>query len=84
MLKPWRANMDLQPVFNYYEAVSYMPAYFSKPESETSQALLKACSETRSMDLHAQEAMHKLASSYSISKKFYFKNQFITVFQNIG
>ena len=65
--------MDLQPVFNYYEAVSYIPAYFSKPESETSQALLKACSETRSMDLHAQEAMHKLASSYSISRQVLFQ-----------
>ena len=30
MLQVWRANMNIQPFFNYYKAVSYMPAYFSK------------------------------------------------------
>ena len=50
MLKVWKANMDLQSVFNYYKAVSYMSAYFSKSESETSQALLQACSKIRSMN----------------------------------
>lgn len=38
MLRAWKANMDLQPVFNYYKAVSYMAAYFSKSESESSIA----------------------------------------------
>ena len=33
MLKAWGANIDLQPVFKYYEAVSYMSVYFSKSES---------------------------------------------------
>ena len=69
MLKAWRAIMDLQPVFKYYKAVSYMSAYFSKSEWETSQALLQACSQIRSMSLHAREAMHKLASSYSSSRQ---------------
>ena len=32
ILKAWRANMDLKRVFNYYKAVSYMSAYFSKSE----------------------------------------------------
>ena len=36
MLKVWRDNVDLQPVFNYYKPVSYMSACFSKSESETS------------------------------------------------
>ena len=65
MLKAWRAYMDLQPVFNYYKAVSYMSAYFSKSEWETSQALLKVCCEIKSTNLNARDAMHKLASSYS-------------------
>ena len=34
MLKAWRANMDLQQVLNYYKAVSYMSAYFSKSEQK--------------------------------------------------
>ena len=61
--------MDLQAVFNYYNAVSCMSAYFSKSESENSQALLQACSEMRPMNLHAREAMHKLSSSYSSSRQ---------------
>ena len=61
--------MDLQPVFNYYKAASYMSAYFSKSQSETSQALLQACSEIKSMKLNVREAMHKLASSYSNSRQ---------------
>ena len=69
MLKAWRANMDLQPVFNYYRAVSYMPTYFSTSELETSETLLQACREIRSMNLHTRETMHKLASSYSSSKQ---------------
>ena len=61
--------MDLQPVFNYYKALSYMSTYFSKSESETSQALLQACSEIKSMKLNIREAMNKLASSYSNSRQ---------------
>ena len=48
-----------------------MSAYFSKPESETSQALLQACSEIRSMNLQARESMHKLANFYSSSKQVF-------------
>ena len=69
MLKAWRANMDSQPVFDYYEAVFYMSACFSKSDSETSQGLLQACSEVRSMNLNAMETMDKLASSYLSSRQ---------------
>ena len=55
--------MDLQPVFNHHKSVSRMSAYFSKSESETSQALLKAFSEIRSMNLYAMVVKYKLASS---------------------
>ena len=34
MLKAWRANMNLQPLFNYYKTVSYTSAYLSKSQSE--------------------------------------------------
>ena len=29
-LQVWKANIDIQPVFNHYKAVAYMCAYFSK------------------------------------------------------
>ena len=35
----WQVNIDIQPVFNYYKAVTYMCAYFSKAEDETSEAM---------------------------------------------
>ena len=33
------ANMDIQPVFNHYEAVAYICAYLSKSENECSAAM---------------------------------------------
>ena len=33
-LKAWKANINIQPVFNHYKAVTYMCAYFSKSEDE--------------------------------------------------
>ena len=32
LLKACQAKIDLQPIYNYYQAVSYMTAYFSKSE----------------------------------------------------
>ena len=39
LLKTKEANLDIQPVHNYYKALTYMTAYFSKSESEVSEAL---------------------------------------------
>ena len=41
----WKANIDIQPVFNHYKAVTYMCAYFSKFEDETSEAMKQAAKE---------------------------------------
>ena len=37
-LLAWEANIDIQPVFDYYKAVTYMCSYLSKQEDESSQA----------------------------------------------
>ena len=47
-----------------------MSTYTSKSELKTSQALLQAYSELKSMILNAWEAIHKMASSYSSSRQF--------------
>ena len=67
ILKAWQANMDLQPVFNYYKAVSYMCAYFSKSETETSEALQKASTEIKNLKLGPKEAMYKISAAFSSS-----------------
>ena len=38
----WEANVDIQPVFNLYEAVAYMCAYLSKSEDGSSHAMKQA------------------------------------------
>ena len=63
-LLAWQANMDIQPVFNYYKAVSYMCSYFSKSESESSLAMQKAAEETRNSKLDFKERMKKLAVAF--------------------
>ena len=36
------ANIDIQPVFDYYKAVTYVCSYLSKQEDECSQAMKQA------------------------------------------
>ena len=36
------ANLDIQPVFNHYQAIAYMYSYLSKSEDECSQAMGQA------------------------------------------
>ena len=61
-LEAWKANLDFQPVFNYYKAVSYMCSYFSKSETESSIAMKKAAEESENLNL--QERMRKLALAF--------------------
>ncbi|XP_057292445.1 uncharacterized protein LOC130621150 [Hydractinia symbiolongicarpus] len=61
-LLAWKANLDLQPVFNYYKAVSYMCSYFSKSENESSLAMKKAAEESENLNL--PDRMRKLALAF--------------------
>ena len=61
-LGAWEANIDIQPVFNYYKAVSYMCSYFSKSETESSLAMKKALEE--SCDLDFKDRMKKVAIAF--------------------
>lgn len=38
-LLSWETSFAIQPEFNYYKAVTYMPSYLSKEEHESSQAM---------------------------------------------
>ena len=39
VLLVWEANIDIQPLFNYYKAVTYMCFYLPKEDHECSQAM---------------------------------------------
>ena len=69
MLLAWKASMDLRPVFNYYKAISYMCAYFSKSETESSNALVHASKEIKTMKMSARDSMYKLASAFATSRQ---------------
>ena len=47
LLKAWQANIDLQSVYIYYKAVSWMTACFSKSENSTSEEMKEAVQETK-------------------------------------
>lgn len=44
-IKGFRANVDLQPVFNHYKCVTYVCSYFTKGETQCSQAIVNAAKE---------------------------------------
>ena len=70
-LRAWEANLDIQPAFNHYKAVSYMCAYFSKSEDESSEAMKQAAKEAIKMNLSSYEQMKLIARSYI---RHYFKS----------
>ena len=51
-LKGFAANVDLQPVFNHYKCITYVCSYFTKDETECSQAIISAAKEARETNLH--------------------------------
>ena len=44
-LQAWKANIDIQSVFNHYKAVTHMCVCFSKAENEISEAMKEAAKE---------------------------------------
>ena len=58
----WGANIDIQPVFNHYKAVTYMCAYFSKTENETSEAMKQAAEKS---GMSERQKMRAVAKAYS-------------------
>ena len=79
-LQAWEANIDIQPVFNHYKAVTYMCAYFSmkqaakeagmsgKTEVEKMRAVAKTYSRKR--ECSVQEAVYLLMPKLWLRKTF--------------
>ena len=67
-LKAWKANMDIQPVFNEYKAVTYMCSYFSKSEDQCSQAMKEAAREAFENNAGQYQTMKTIARAY-LSKR---------------
>ena len=65
----WQANIDIQPVFNHYKAVTYMCAYFSKSEDETSEAMKQAAKEAVTTNKSKFEQMKAIARAYATKRE---------------
>lgn len=68
-LLAWEANIDIQPVFNHFKAVTYMCAYFSKCEDETSQAMKRAAKEAAMSNKSYQQQMRIIAKAFSTKRE---------------
>ena len=64
-LLAWEANIDIQPVFDYYKAATYMCSYLSKQEDECSQAVNQALKESLEKGAESYEQMKSVAHAYS-------------------
>ena len=65
----WEANLDIQPVFNPYRAVTYMCAYLSKSEDECSHLMKQATEDAFEKKLDNYNQMKLIAHSYINEKE---------------
>ena len=68
-LLAWEANMDIQPVFNHYKAITYMCSYLSKQEDECSQAMKQAVREAYESKLDSYQQMKTVAHAYATKRE---------------
>ena len=61
--------MNLQSIYNYYKAISYMTVSFSKSISETSEVLKQAVNEIRNQNLKTKEAMRKFSQGSTSTRQ---------------
>ena len=68
-LRPWQANMDIQPVFNEYTAVAYMCSYFSKSEDKCSFAMKQVAQEAFEAKLDQFNTMKNIYKAYTSNRE---------------
>ena len=68
-LKACQGNMDIQPVFSKYKAVTYICQYFSKTEDQCSQVIRKAAKEVYENNMHHHGNMKIITKVYLNSQE---------------
>ena len=68
-LKAWQVNMNIQPVFNEYKAVTYMCSYFSKSEDQCSAAMKQAAKEALDNELDHFGTMKNILQTYTSKRE---------------
>ena len=67
-LKGFAANVDLQPVFNHYKCITYVCSYFTKDETECSQAIINAAKEAKQANLSVRDGLRKIGAAFLSSQ----------------
>ena len=83
-LKGFGANVDLQPVFNHYKCITYVCSYFTKDETECSQAIINAPKEAKSANMDIRNGLKKLVLLFFLLERLALKNVYTGVCQNYG
>ena len=65
----WEANIDIQPVFDYYKAVTYVCSYLSKQQDECSETMEKAFKESLERGAGSYEQMKSVAHAYASKRE---------------
>ena len=68
-LLSWEANIDIQPVYNAYKAVTYMCAYFSKSKDKCSNVMKEALKQAENHDKFNYEIMNDIAKTYHTNRE---------------
>ena len=63
-LKGFAANVDLQPVFKHYMCITYVCSYFTKDETECSQAIINAAKEAKEANLNVRDGLRKIGAAF--------------------
>ena len=63
-IKGFAANVDLQPVFNHYKCITYVCSYFTKDETECSQAIINAAKDAKTNNLSVAEGLRKISAAF--------------------
>ena len=63
-IKGFAANVDLQPVFNHYKCITYVCSYFTKDETECSQAIVNAAKEAKSSNMNVRDGLKKIGAAF--------------------
>ena len=68
-LKGFGANVDLQPVFDHYKCITYVCSYFTKDETQCSQAIMNAAKEAKAGNMEIREGLRKIGAAFLSSRE---------------
>lgn len=63
-LKGFEANVDLQPVFDHYKCITYICSYFTKDETDCSQAIMNAAKEANAGNMNIRDDFRKMGAAF--------------------